>query len=315
MEATTSPRVVVGVDGSAASVRALTYAHAEATRAGTALRVVHVLPDLDTFVAPFVVPEEDLRQSGRQVVEDVLRRAAIPTEGAHAADGAVDVEVVLRHGRPGHVLVEEARAALLLVVGADRQSLAARLLTGNVTTGVAAGTVAPVVVVPETWPGAAAAGAPVVVGVEDPGHAFRAIGEACARADALRTRVVVLHTWQLPAAYEDAIADRVANEVWAERARRELAPLVAEWSEAFPGVPVQVEVRHGQAAHALVEESGTSAELVLGRPAHGIPGTRHLGATARAVLRGAHCPVRVVPPGRTVEVPPPALHDSHAIVG
>lgn len=305
MEAT-SPRVVVGIDGSPASVRALTYAHAEATRAGAALRAVHVLPDLDTFGAPFVVPEEDLRRSGRQVVADVLRRAGIPAEA---------VEVVLRHGRPVHVLLDEAREALLLVVGADRQSLAARLLTGNVTTGVAAGATPPVVVVPETWRGEPGSGARVVVGVEDPRHAFRAVGEACARAAALGTGVVVLHTWQLPAAYEDVIADRVANEVWAERARRELEPLVAEWGEAFPDVPVEVVVRHGQAAHVLVEDSGASAELVLGRPAHGVPGTRHLGATARAVLRGAHCPVRVVPPGRAVRVPSPVLQGSGVGVG
>lgn len=305
MEATT-PRVVVGIDGSPASVRALTYAHAEATRAGARLRVVHVLPDLDTFGAPFVVPEADLRRSGEEVVADVLQRAGTAAE---------DVEVVLRHGRPVHVLVDEAREAVLLVVGADRQSLAARLLTGNVTSGVAAGATAPVAVVPETWEGSPGAGAPVVVGVEDPRHAFRVVGEACARADLLGTGVVVLHTWQVPAAYEDVIADRVANAVWEERARRELEPLVAEWSEAFPKVPVEVVVRHGQAAHVLVQDSGASAELVLGRPAHGVPLTRHLGATARAVLRSAHCPVRVVPPGRLVEVPSPALQGSRSVVG
>lgn len=306
MEATTSPRVVVGIDGSPASVRALTYARAEAARSGTGLRLVHVLPDLDTFGAPFAVPEEDLRRSGRELAADVLRRAGVPADEA---------EVVLRHGRPGHVLIQEARDALVLVVGADRQSLAARLLTGNVTTGVAAGATTPVVVVPETWEGDPDAGAPVLVGVEDPRHAFRALGEACARAEALGTGVVVLHAWQLPAAYEDAIADRVANQVWEQRARHEIEPLVAQWHEAFPSVPVEVVVRHGQAAHLLVQESGTSAELVLGRPAHGLPGTRHLGATARAVLRSAHCPVRVVPPGRSVAVAPPAVHDSRSVVG
>lgn len=300
-----TPHVVVGVDGSPASVRALTYARAEASRTGARLRVLHVLPDVEAFGAPFVVPEEDLRRAGRELVAEALAEAGIDTD---------EVDVVLRRGRPVGALLDAAREAELVVVGADQRSLAARVITGNTTAGVAAGSSATVVVVPEDRRDTEE-GAPVLVGVEDPRHSFRVLGEACARAAALGTRLTVLHAWHLPTGYEDVIADRVAAAEWEARAHREIEPLVAEWTGVFPTVPVEVVVCHDQAAYALVRASQDCAELVLVRRSHGIPGARHLGATARAVLRAAHCPVRVVPSGHVVDVPQPAQRGSMSIVG
>ncbi len=64
---------------------------------------------------------------------------------------------------------------------------------------------------------------------------------------------------------------------------------------AYPDVLVQVDVVHGQAAFALVDRSAEADLLLISRPAHG--GFVHfLGATARAVIRDAACPVEVVPP-------------------
>ena len=64
---------------------------------------------------------------------------------------------------------------------------------------------------------------------------------------------------------------------------------------AYPDVQVRVEVVHGQAAYALVGLSAEADLLIVSRPAHG--GFVHsLGATARAVIRDAACPVEVVPP-------------------
>jgi nucleotide-binding universal stress UspA family protein len=64
---------------------------------------------------------------------------------------------------------------------------------------------------------------------------------------------------------------------------------------AYPDVRVQVDVVHGQAAFALVDRSAEADLLLISRPAHG--GFVHfLGATARAVIRDATCPIEVVPP-------------------
>jgi nucleotide-binding universal stress UspA family protein len=64
---------------------------------------------------------------------------------------------------------------------------------------------------------------------------------------------------------------------------------------AYPEVQVQVEVVHGQAAFALVQQSAEADLLLISRPAHG-GFVHYLGATARAVIRDVACPIEVVPP-------------------
>jgi nucleotide-binding universal stress UspA family protein len=55
-------------------------------------------------------------------------------------------------------------------------------------------------------------------------------------------------------------------------------------------------VLRGDPATALVAAAEEAALVVIGRRRHGVPAALHLGGTARAVLRSASCPVRVVPP-------------------
>lgn len=297
--------VVVGVDGSPASAQALSYACAESRRTGGHVRVVHVLPEYEAIGSPFIVPDAELRQAGLAVVDSTLRQAGVSAD---------DVEIVLRRGPRVPTLNAIARHAAVLVVGADRHSVAVRLLTGNVTTAVAATCAAPVVVVPETWKAGADVSGPVLVGVKNATHARELIGEGFAVAADRGTRLGLLHAWHLPSGYDDVIADRVNAAEWEGRARAEIETLVADWRGAFPSVPVDVEVRHDQPAHALAEATNESSELVLVRRAHGIPAALHLGSTARAVLRAAHCPVRIVPPGHVVEVPDLVLEEAGSAV-
>ena len=74
-----------------------------------------------------------------------------------------------------------------------------------------------------------------------------------------------------------------------------LAAAVADHRDAWPTVPVEVEVRHQWPADVLVDDSRNASLVVIGRRgARGwIP--EHLGSLARAVLRSSLCPVMVVP--------------------
>ena len=60
-----------------------------------------------------------------------------------------------------------------------------------------------------------------------------------------------------------------------------------------PEVDVHIELMHMRPADALVERSGRSDLLVLGR-SWAKPTVSHLGSVTRAVLREARCPVEVV---------------------
>lgn len=285
-----SADVVVGVDGSAASIDALRYARTEARRTEGTLRVVHVLPDY--AAAAYPLPLQEITDGGRAVLRSALTQAGVD-------DGPV--RTVLRHGTRVASLVADARGARLLVVGADRRPLLGRLLTGNTSTGVAAAAATPVVSVPEGW--SAAGHGVVLAAVKKPAQALDLLGEAFSVAHARGSGLLVLHAWRLPTEYDDGVAGHPAVDGWDARARRELEVAVAEWRTSYPDVVVELRVVHDQPAHALVSASREVDELVLVRRAHGFPAAVHLGSTARTVLREAACPVRVVPPGRSAVVP------------
>ncbi|WP_340540626.1 universal stress protein [Nocardioides sp. GXZ039] len=297
--------VVVGVDGSPASVNAVRYGLREAKRLGARLRVVHVTPEYETFAYPFVIPDVELLDTGRAIVKDVCERADAP-------DSGVEIDVVVRRGPRVATLNGLARNASILVVGADRQSMPARIITGNITAGVAASSAAPVVVVPETWRAEEASKGKVLVGMKAGAQGHELLGEGFTLADARDARLVLLHAWKLPSGYDDVVSDPVSVADWETRARGEMSDLAVDWEAAFPAVPVDLQVAHDQAAHALIEASRTADELVLARRARGITAALHLGATARAVLRGAQCPVRIVPPGHAVSMPDLVLESSGA---
>jgi nucleotide-binding universal stress UspA family protein len=179
-----------------------------------------------------------------------------------------------------------------------------RLLSGNVSTGVAARATVPVVSVPETWCGERTAGV-IVVGIKHLDHAEAALTEAFAVARRAGSRLRVLHAWRFPAAYDDiVVSDPATLTEWRVRAERELEALVAPWRCAHPDVEVELRTVHDYAAQALVAASEDADELVIVRRAHGVPAAAHLGSTARTVLLYAHCPVRIVP-----SLPVPVMRD------
>jgi nucleotide-binding universal stress UspA family protein len=133
-------RVAVGVDGSEDSVRALSWAADEARRRGAGLDVVMAWSLFDQPVT------EDHRRTfdqdaAEQVLDDLLE--------AHADEvGELDVTRTAVCDRPGEVIVDAARAADLVVVGARGLGGFKRLALGSVSHHVAQLAPGPVVVVP-----------------------------------------------------------------------------------------------------------------------------------------------------------------------
>jgi nucleotide-binding universal stress UspA family protein len=138
---TTPERVVVGVDGSDTSQRALGWALDEARVGQATVEVVHAwrppllsVPTLADFYGPF----EDL---ARSVVETAVERADV--SGLH-----VPVRTTVRVGSGGSVLVDAAKEADLLVVGSRGLGGFTGLLLGSVSYQVTHHASCPTVVVP-----------------------------------------------------------------------------------------------------------------------------------------------------------------------
>lgn len=106
--------------------------------------------------------------------------------------------------------------------------------------------------------------------------------------------MTVLHGWRLDRPYADLVGRSVPS-AWETAAREQLEDAVAPWRARYPGVvEVDIKIPHEWVADALVEESGVSDLLVLGRRSTRSP-VHVLGSLARTLVGQSRCPVEVVP--------------------
>jgi nucleotide-binding universal stress UspA family protein len=120
---TSVPVVVVGVDGSPSSQRAVRWASRQAKLTGATLRAVSSWrwPNYITIVPPGV----DLASDTRRTLDEVLEEALAGSE-----DLSVTRHVI--EGPPGPALLTQAQDASLLVVGAQGRAAFPGMLLGSV---------------------------------------------------------------------------------------------------------------------------------------------------------------------------------------
>lgn len=148
-------RILVGVDGSEGSARALRWALAEARAHGMMVDAVTVWESPNVYGEGFYTPEGE-----RQVAEaahDLLDRTI-----AQVAGDRPDVEVhpIVYRGDPADVLCQWSADAQLLVVGSRGLGGFGGLLLGSVSAKCAHHSSCPVVVVPTAGPREASGPAP-----------------------------------------------------------------------------------------------------------------------------------------------------------
>jgi nucleotide-binding universal stress UspA family protein len=133
--------IVVGVDGSDSSIRALRWAANQAKVTGASLTVVTTWEFPPTFgwAPPYPSdfdPDKDARKALQKNVDAVL-----------GPDPEVPVQLDVVEGHPSSVLVEKAKDAELLVVGSRGHGAFAGMLLGSVSEYCAAHAPCPVVIV------------------------------------------------------------------------------------------------------------------------------------------------------------------------
>jgi nucleotide-binding universal stress UspA family protein len=127
--------VLVGVDGSANSHKALTWAAAEAADHGADLVVLnvweHTLPPPAGSVS---VSERYVPDPSQRTAEDLLKEIT----DVLGADPPILVQPLVKQGNPAKVLIEESADADLLVVGTRGHGGFRGLVLGSVSQHVAA---------------------------------------------------------------------------------------------------------------------------------------------------------------------------------
>jgi nucleotide-binding universal stress UspA family protein len=139
--------IVVGVDGSRASGRALEWAINEAERRAVDMIVVHGHDSLADPSVVTVTPRHQLERYRQRahdeavdLVDKVLQEAEIPS--------GITVERVVAEGSPAAVLLDQAGPDRLLVVGTRGRGALGRLLFGSVSHQCLHHATGPVLVVP-----------------------------------------------------------------------------------------------------------------------------------------------------------------------
>lgn len=286
------PKPVMVAVGNDPIDSALAFAVGEATRAGCGLTLLHVMPFVHQAFESKLVTGTDFERLGHQKLEAVAARVR---EGVGAD---VPISCELRVGGVVQSLVDMAADARMIVLERRGLSATKRLFTHSISSGVAAHAHIPVVSVPAHWsPPEGQTDVPtVMVGVDVPERAELVLRAGIAEAKSRGALLRVLHVWSLPDAYDDLFVTPREDLEWDARWTGLIQESIDALGDAVEDVHIQIDACHADEADALIKASRGSEVLVIGRHDSRIPIGSHLGPIARAVLRGAECPVLLTDP-------------------
>ncbi|WP_203931440.1 universal stress protein [Virgisporangium ochraceum] len=264
--------VVVGVDGSAPSRRALRWAAAEAARRGSRLRVLHAYrpPWLVGEIAARADLDSVARARAQSVVDDALDEARAAAPGTPVSGTAVCCH-------PVPLLMENAGA--LTVVGSRGHGGFGSVLLGSTGLQLATHASGPVAVVRGRTDRDTA---PVVVGTDGSAGADLAVGTAFEAAAARGCFLTAVH------AFTGAADARSRADADAE-----LHGWLEPWRDKYPEVSVETVATPGDAASVLTALSSTAHLVVVGTRGRGGFTGLLLGSVGQKLVHYAHCPVLV----------------------
>lgn len=288
--------IVVGVDDSVASERALDRALLEAASSGRHLLVVHAwtspvwMGGIPGFGYDILASSTEAERAARQLVDEVLAAGL----RRRPSDVAVTVRTEIQEGEPGSVLVQAAKDAGLLVVGGRGQGAVKSALLGSATAYVLHHAQCPVMIVPERA-GLARPFARVIVGVDGSAGSRSALRWGLDAARRQGCVVIALHAWLIttlpgrpPMQFVPALSE------YETEAREWLEQETAETLPQPSGVDVRTELSHSSPVWALLDKAGPEDLLVLGSRGRGGFVSLILGSVATQCSQYARAVVVVV---------------------
>lgn len=257
----TAGHIVVGVDGSENSSRAVDWAQSWASTLGRQVTLVCAVP-----APPGRRPDTPgLDAKAREVLDAELARAGAGVTG----------EASVRH--PVTALVEAGQDAAAVVVGTKGRGGWRGGVAGSVSGNVAAASHAPTVVVPAGAPAEHDPDGPLVVGFDGSDAAMGAARQAVAAAAAEGRAVRLVQADTGKSSPEEPLDD-----------------LLAELRAEEPGVELDLVTAEGDAVEVLTTHSADAAFVIVASNGHrGVPGFL-LGSTARGLIQTSQAPVMVL---------------------
>jgi nucleotide-binding universal stress UspA family protein len=280
--------IVVGVDGSRASVAAVRWAAREAMMRLVPIKLINVVAP--TLVSSAMAPNHTITQGEEHQARQILNQARRIVEEL-AGEKRPDIHTERQYAGVVPTLVDASNDAQLVVLGSSRRA-SGRGMLGSVSAGLLHHANCPVAVVPD--PESTQHGirdAPVLVGIDgstaSEGAAALAFDEASRRGVPL----MALQAWSdvgvLPILGMDWRTNR-------DKGAELLGERLAGWQERYPDVQVHRRLVCDVPDRWLIEESKNAQLVVLGSGGRGGYAGMHLGSVTSAVVRSARVPVIVV---------------------
>lgn len=282
--------VVVGVDGSESSDRALAWAVEQAVAEHRALTLVHTLNAVTpAYLDAAAAHPEEARQALRAEGQAILVAAR---ERVSALAPDLEVHDVLGFDDPREVLIELSRSAAVLVLGSRGRGKLPRMLLGSVGVALVRHAHCPVVI---HRPGAAGTDRHgIVVGADGSAESLAVLEYAYREASLRRLPLTVLHVfWDINAATAAAMGGAPPLDL--EREKMALSQSMAGMSEKYPDVEIHTEMARGLPQEALVAVGGKKDLIVVGAHQSGRVSRMLFGSVSVAVVEHATTPVAVVP--------------------
>ncbi|MFD0368006.1 universal stress protein [Streptomyces sp. NPDC059071] len=284
--------LVVGVDGSDASLTALDWGVDEAVRHGLPLRIVHAsLWERYEGVVPTWATD---RPSGQVLAENIVGVAAERAR-RRAPDLSVTTDVLAEDPSTG--LLREGRNGSILVVGSRGRGEFADVLLGSVGLLVAARAHCPVVVVRGERQALEARHERVLLGVGEHDVDSPAVRFAFREAAVRDAELDVVRAWRRPVhgPADHLLMKRSGGVYFAEESTALLDKALEAAASEHPQVRLRRSSVEGPAHTILTERSAAADLLVVGaRRTDRLVGLE-LGRVAHRTLHHASCPVAVVP--------------------
>lgn len=268
LEGSSTPCLVVGIDGSQSALDAARWATEEAATSGASLRLVHVIDSADQV-------RTDARglSPGMSAAEVAVRNALSAVESSES-DVRLETEIV--PGKPVQALLEAAGSAVMLCVGARGLIHATQGRIGSTAAALSNAAHCPVVIVrahrPHSNPRRA-----VVIEVDDTarGGVVLRRGLEVARHRGAPVRVLT------PSIHADVYAQ------WQRR--------LAEWQHRFSDLDIISVTGPGAGPHYVSAHAHEIQLVVVSRDRRaGIDA--FVGAPGHAALRDSDCSIMVCEP-------------------
>lgn len=272
--------IVVGVDGSEQSRRAVMWAAEEARRTGGAVEAVHAW--IVVIGTPVVGQMAYNAEDAEALAERFLDEAIGPVDEASLV---APIRRVVTEGRATCVLEKRAATADLLVVGTRGRGGFRCLLLGSVAEDLLHRSPCPLVLVPPSAPEPSGA---TTVGVDGSEESIAALRWATSRRTAGARPIVVLYAVN----FHDVPASTTSvTRCFEDGARSWLRGLIA--GSGINPSAVTIEVVDDSPSHALVERSRQGDIVVVGYRGAGRVRSILAGSVTRHLAHHGASPVVV----------------------